>query len=286
MLAELKHALRRSRGAIIGWSIGLALYSVMIVFLFDPMTEMEGLEELLLAYPPELMAFFGDVTLSATPIGYLDSWFFSYMTLFIGFFAVSAGANLVASDEEKGILDLLLAYPVSRTAFIWARLLGFVVATAVILLAGWLSWVIPSGSTQLNLTWIELLRPFLSLFATLLLFGTLALLMSMLLPAARLATMFSGGLLVANFLLMGLANLNDNLQAMVKLTPLYYYQGGKAINGLDWGSFVGLLVVSLLFALAGWLLFQRRDIRVGGERSWRLPSIPGDIMRRGAPTSE
>ena len=270
MFAEFKHALRRSRGAVIGWSIGLALYSLMIVFLFDPMAEVEGLEELLQAYPPELMAFFGDVSLSTTPIGYIDTWFFSYMTLFIGIFAVSAGANLVASDEEKGILDLLLAYPVSRTAFIWARLLGLMAATAVILSAGWLSWVIPSGSTQLNLTWIEFLRPFLSLFVILLLFGTLALLMSMLLPAARLAAMLSGGLLVANFLLMGLVNLNDDLEAVAKLTPLYYYQGGDAISGLDWGWFVGLLVVSLLFALAAWLLFQRRDIRVGGERSWRL----------------
>jgi ABC-2 type transport system permease protein len=176
MLAEFKHTLRRSRGAVVGWSIGLALYSLMIVFLFDPMTEIEGLDELLQSYPPELMAFFGDVTLSTTPTGYLDIWFFSYMTLFIGIFAISAGANLLASDEEKGILDLLLAYPVSRTVFIWARLLGFMAATAVILLAGWLSWVIPSGSTQMNLTWIEFLRPFLSLFAILLLFGTFALL--------------------------------------------------------------------------------------------------------------
>lgn len=279
MLAEFKHALRRSRGTVIGWSIGLAFYSLIIAILFDTMTELEGLEELLQSYPPELMAFFGDFTQSMTPSGYLDTWFFSYMTLFMGIFAVSAGANLVANDEEKGILDLLLAYPISRTAFISARLLGFAVATIIILSAGCLSWVIPSGSTQLNLTWLELLRPFLSLFAILLLFGTLALLMSMLLPAARLAAMLTGGLLVANFLLMGLANLNDNLEAMVKLTPLYYYQGGDAISGLDWGWLAGLLVVSLLFTIAAWLLFQRREIRVGGERSWQLPVIRGLISR-------
>jgi ABC-2 type transport system permease protein len=279
MLAEFKNGLRRSRGAVIGWSIGLALYSLLIVLLYDPMTEIEGLEELLLSYPPELMAFFGDVTLSTTPAGFLDTWFFSYMTLFIGIFAISVGANLVASDEEKGILDLLLAYPVSRTAFIWARLLGFMAALAIILLVVWLSWAIPSGGTQLNLTWIELLRPFFSLFAILLLFGTLALLMSMLLPAARIAGMLSGGLLVANFLLIGLANLNDDLEAVVKFTPLYYYQGGGAISGLDWGWFIGLLVASLLFALAAWQLFQRREIRVGGERSWRLPAMRGLISK-------
>lgn len=273
MLAEFRHSLRRSRGAVIGWSIGLALYSLLIGVLFGTMTEIEGLDELLASYPPELMAFFGDFTQSMTPSGYLDTWFFSYLTLFMGIFAISAGANLLASDEEKGILDLLLAYPINRTAFISARLLAFVAGTAIILLVGWLSWVIPSRSTQLDLSWIELLRPFLSLFAILLLFGTLALLLSMLLPAARLAAFLAGGVLIANFLLMGLANLNDKLEFVVKLTPLYYYQGGDAISGLEWSWFIGLLVVSLLFALAAWLLFQRRDIRVGGERSWRLPAF-------------
>lgn len=273
MLAEFKQSLRRSRGAMIGWGLGLAFYTLLIVFLYDPMTEIEGLQELLQAYPPELMAFFGDVTLSTTPVGYLDSWYFSYMTLFLGIFAIMAGANLLASDEEKGILDLLLAYPVSRGAFFWARLLGLVVATAVILAAGWLSLAIPAGNTQLNLTWLDLLRPFLTLFAILLLFGTLALLLSMLLPAARLAGMLAGALLIANFLLIGLASLNDDLQAIVRFTPLYYYQGGKAISGLEWPWFLGLLSVALLLAVAGWLLFRRRDIRVGGERSWRLPAL-------------
>jgi hypothetical protein len=31
------------------------------------------------------------------------------------------------------------------------------------------------------------------------------------------------------------------------------------------------LAFGLLFSVLGWLLFQRRDIRVGGEHSWRLP---------------
>ncbi|UCG24922.1 MAG: ABC transporter permease subunit [Chloroflexota bacterium] len=273
MVAELKHALRRSRGGVIGWSVALALYSLLMVVMFDPITEVEGLEELLLAYPPELMVFFGDMAQATTPVGFLDTWYFSYMPLIVGVFAIIAGANLLASDEERGILDLLLAYPVSRTSFFWARLLGFVLATAVILLVAWLSFAISSGGTKLDFTWLEFLWPFLSLFALMLAFGTLALLFSMLLPAARLAAMLSGAILVANFLLVGLAGLNQSLETTVKLTPFYYYQGGKAASGLDWSWLAGLLALSLLFALAAWLIFLRRDIRVGGERSWRLPAM-------------
>ena len=41
--------------------------------------------------------------------GYMDTYYFSYMTIILGIFAISACANLLVSDEEKGILDLLMA---------------------------------------------------------------------------------------------------------------------------------------------------------------------------------
>ncbi len=273
MFTEFKHTLRRLRGQMIGWSIGLALYGLMMVSIFDSIASIEGFEEMIAQYPQDLMAFFGDMMAITTPQGYIDIYYFNYMAIIVGIFAVGVGASLLAGDEEKGILDLVLAYPVSRTALFWGRLLGFVAATIVILLVGWLSWVLPAAGTGMDLTWIEFLRPFLPLFAQLFLFGTLALLLSLVLPSARIAGMLAGGLLVANYLLIGLANINEDLKAFVEFTPLHYYQGGKAISGLNWGWLVGLLAVALGFSLLAWWRFQRRDIRVGGERGWKLPAL-------------
>jgi len=276
MFAEFKHTLRRMRGQMIGWGIGLTLYGVLMVSLFDSIVGIEGFEEMIASYPPELMAFFGDADFLAitTPKGYVGLYYFNYMTVIIGIFAVAACASLLVGHEEKGILDLVLAQPISRTALFWGRLLGYAAATMVILLVGYLSWFIPSGSSGLDLSWIELLRPFLPLFAQLLLFGTVALLLSMVLPSGRIAGMITGGLLVANYLLLGLSNLNESLKSFVEFTPLYYYQGGDAITELNWGWLAGLLAVSVAFALLAWWRFQRRDIRVGGEGGWRLPSLP------------
>jgi len=279
MLAELKHTLGRMRGQMIGWSIGLALYVLLLVSFYDSIAGMANFQEFIQNYPQEMQAFFTGMTEINTPKGYLDTYYFSYMTLIIGIMAISAGAGLLVSDEERGILDLVLAHPVSRTALFWGRLLGLAAALAVILVVSWLSWLIPSASTGLKLTWIEFLLPFLPLFAVLLLFGTLALLLSMLLPSGRMGGMISGALLVANFLLLGLANINQDLKPIVKFTPLYYYQGGGAVTGLNWGWLGGLSAVSVLFALLAWLLFRRRDIRVGGERSWRLPSLRAVLGR-------
>jgi ABC-2 type transport system permease protein len=282
MWAEFKHTLSRMRGQILGWSVGVALYGIMMALLYPTVTGIPDLTQLYSSFPKELMVFFGDILMLNTPRGYLDTYFFAYMQLIIGILAIGAGAGLLAGDEEKGVLDLVLAHPVSRTALFWGRLLALVVAIGIVLLAGWLSWAIPAGSVGLELSWIELLRPFLPLFAVLLLFAGLALLLSMLLPAGRIAGMFTGALLVANFLLVGLSKISEELQPAMDLTPLRYYQGGQAVEGLNWGWLAGLLAAALLLAAGAWLLFRRRDIRVGGERSWRVPRL---IPRRAGSSS-
>jgi ABC-2 type transport system permease protein len=251
------------------------LYGILMVALYDTIANIEGFAEVIQNYPPELMAFFGgsDMLALTTSKGYLDVYYFSYMSVIVGIFAVIAGGGLLVSDEEKGILDLVMAHPISRTGLFWGRVLGFVVATVVILLVSWLSWAIPAGGTGMDLTWIEFLRPFIPLLASLVLFGMLALLLSMVVPSARFASMISAGLLVANYLVLGLANINTDLQTAVEYTPLYYYQGGKAIDGLNWRWLAGLLVAALVLALLAWWRFLRRDIRVGGEGGWRLPRL-------------
>ncbi len=285
MLAEFKHTLRRKRGQIVGWAIGLALYGLLMASMFDSIVGIEGFADLMAAYPEDLAAFFGGLTTITTPKGYLDIYYFEYMPVIIGIFAVSMGAGLVVSDEEKGVLDLIMSYPVSRMSLFWGRVLGFLAAMLLVLAVSWLSWVLPAQGTGMDLTWLEFSRPFLPLFAQLVLFGTLALLSSLVLPSVRLAGMLTGALLIGNYLLMGLSNLNEDLEAFVRYTPLYYYQSGEAIDGLDWVWLAGVAGVSLLFVLLAWWRFQRRDIRVGGEGGWNLPSL-SRVPGRGQPTQE
>jgi ABC-2 type transport system permease protein len=273
MLAEFKHTLRRMRGQIIGWSIGIGLYGLLMVSFYDSIQGIEGFEQYITSFPEELMAFFGDMMAITTPKGYIDIYYFNYMAVIIGIFAVSAGASLLVKDEEEGRLDLLMAHPVSRSGFFWGRLLGYVTSVVLILLVGWLSWWIPAGNTGMDLTGVEFLRPFLPLLVQLLLFGFLGLLLSMVLPSVRMAGMFTGGLLVANYLLIGLSNINEDLKPIMEYTPLKYYQGGNAVDGLNWEWLAGLFAATVVFALLAWWRFNERDIRVGGEGGWRIPFL-------------
>jgi ABC-2 type transport system permease protein len=153
------------------------------------------------------------------------------------------------------------------------RGLAFLVATIGILAINWGGFLIGMPGSGLGLNALEIGQPFISLFATLMVFGTMALVLSLLLPSRRMAAMTSGILMVASFFITALARLDENLETLAKISPLNYYQGGQGIDGLEWGWVIGLLGISALFVLIAWWRFERRDIRVGGEGGWRTPMI-------------
>ena len=271
-----RYSLRRLRGQIVGWGIGLIMLAALIVPLYDVVVEQQAqLMQLLESLPPEITAFFGDVTAFATPAGYLGARFFSLAPIILGIFALLLGSGLVVSDEENGTLDLVLAHPISRAALFGGRLLAFIAATIAILALAWLAFVVLMRWSSLDVGARAMALPFLSLLAVLLVFGALALLLSMLLPSRRLAAMVTGLALIGGYFLTSLARIDPGLRPFARFSPFDYYQSGDAILGLNLRWFIGLLAVAALFAALAWWRFERRDIRVGGEGGWRLPALRG-----------
>lgn len=271
MSTIFRYSLARYRGQIIGWGIGVFLLGLFLLPFYETIVEQQDqIQQLLDSYPPAMTAFFGDMNEMATPHGYLGVEYFALMPIILGIYAVLAGSGLLASDEENGTLDLILAHPISRTSLFIGRLLAFAAATALILVIGWLGLIMPTLWIEFPASWAEIALPFIALFAVILLFGALALLLSMVLPSRRLAAMLSGMLVVASYFITSVARLDDRLEGLARLSPLTYYQSGNAMLGLNGTWIVGLLAVTLLFAVAAWWLFQQRDVRVAGEGGWRL----------------
>jgi ABC-2 type transport system permease protein len=276
MLTVFRHSLRRYIGQILGWGITLALFCAYGLLLYDTLVKPEVQQQylqLISSYPPELMAFFGDMSQMFTPGGYLDTLFFSYVPIVIGIFSIMSCASLLAGDEEKGILDLVLAHPISRVNLYIGRLAAFTTATTLILFISWLGFVITLPKTSMDATAWEIILPFLSLFGLLMFIGTLTLLLSMLLPSQQWAAMTSGFILVASYFLTSLARLSEKLRPIESYFPMHYYQGGQALTKMNWGWFGLLIAFSIIFAGIAWWLFERRDIRVSGESGWRISSF-------------
>jgi ABC-2 type transport system permease protein len=284
MLTTLRYTLASLRGQIIGWGLGVAVLGLILVPFFDIFLEQqEDFLQMIENYPPEFLAFFGgDAAAIATPEGYLGMYGFSLLPVILGIYAVLVGSGLLASDEESGRLGLIVAHPVSRAALFWGRVLAFFGATIGILVLGWLGFSVLLSGSSLDVSWGQMALPFLPLLTQTLVYGALALLLSMLLPSRGLAAAGGGILLVTSYFVTSLAGLNESLATVARLMPYHYFQGGEAINGLDLASFFGLLAASaLLAAVAGWR-FERRDIRVAGVGGWRLPSPFGRRGRESA----
>ena len=274
MFTVIRYSLRSSRGVIIGWGIGLAALAIMMGSLFDMIASSGNLMDAYVESLPELAELFDFASMN-TPIGWLDVEYFSFVPLIIGLFAAGAGASLLARDEEGGTLDLILAHPVSRTVLFWGRFLANTLVIIILLLISWASLLLTMiWSENFTIPALDLLLPFASLFAILMLFMTLALLFSMLLPARSMAIMLTGMLVVASFFITLLSGVVDELERAADFSPLTYLETATAIeDGLNLTWFGVFIAINLALALLSWLLFQRRDVRVGGEGSWRLQDL-------------
>jgi ABC-2 type transport system permease protein len=267
------YTLGRLRGAILGWGIGLAVLGGYLLRFYDTLADQgEELIILIEQYPRELMAFFGDMTQLFTPSGYLHTEFFSYIPLILGIFIASMAGGLLAGDEEKGTLDLVLSHPISRTRLFAGRVGAFLAAVLAILFIIWLTFIIAIQGTLLeDITTGDMALPLLSLAGLLVFFGALGLLLSLLLPSQRAATMVTSLLLFGSFFLSGMASIDENLETLDTYSPFHYYQGGYALDDMNWGWLGILAGLAAVMILLAWVLFERRDIRVGGEAGWRSP---------------
>jgi ABC-2 type transport system permease protein len=240
------------QGELFGWGIAHALVCAYGLLLYDTLVKPEAQQQymqLISNDPPVLVSFFGDMSQMFTPGGYLDTLFFSYIPIVTGFFLILSYASLIAGDEEKGILDLVLAHPISRFKLFFGRVGAFTAATILILFISWIDFVITLPTTSMDATIWELILPFLSLFSLLMFFGMLTILLSMLRPSQQWAAMTSGHILVASYFLSSLSKLSENLKPIEKYFPMHYYHGGQALTKMNWSWFGFLIGFSIIFAI-------------------------------------
>ncbi len=259
MLVEITRTFRKYRGSILGWGIGLAAYTLLINFLYDDFSTITqntspG------SFLTKILVFLGSSNSTITPrTEYLDIFLFNPVVLILGIVSVSISAKLLLIDEDS-MYKTVFSSPVKRSGFFWGRVMGFLGAITLILGTAWLCWVLTANFLRVNLVPLQLMRPFITLLGQLIIFGSISLLLSLALPSGRIAGRISSGLLVINFVLVGLANLNLNLKSIVQFTPLYLYQGGIAVFGLngDW-LFIAIEVI-VFFLLLSWWRFLKKDI--------------------------
>jgi ABC-2 type transport system permease protein len=137
MFEFLQYDLRKRLKGSLYLTVGMSLLTTMMVWVYSSFGDTFEGDELLEAYPPELVQLF-DIRTIGSLEGFLafELYVFGWVILLGLYFAYSA-ASIIAEDIDRGRMDSLLAMPVSR-----ARLLGEKFA-ALLLPIGLVNVVVP-----------------------------------------------------------------------------------------------------------------------------------------------
>ncbi len=257
-----------------GWGIGLGIIAAVVVIIYDSVADHFALiDQFMKTMPPIFTAFAGDAQMLKTPSGWLHMKYFVSLPVIFGPFAVMAGAGLLAADEERGRLDLLMAYPTPRWKIFFGRLAALFAATAIILVAAWLGLIAALPFSTLEVTPGASFLPFVSLFALIVLFESFALLLSFIL-GSRILAAGAAGVVPDRGLFHRCAGLHHALarpaRPLLALPLLPRWNRSRRVPD---GPFLVLIATATVMVGFAFWLFQRSDIRVMGEGTFRWPLV-------------
>jgi ABC-2 type transport system permease protein len=260
----LVEALRERQRSLLWWTLGLvALIGVTIAF-YPSIRDDPSLSDYAKDLPESLRALFagGELDL-ASPTGYLNSQIFALTApIVLLIFAIGAGSGAVAGEEERGTLDLLLAHPLGRRDYVIQR--SVALAILVGLLAGVLLLSVAVGAwlVDLEIAFGRLAAASTSVALLGIFFGLVALAAGAVRPGRAQAIAVSGGIAVVAWLLDGLGQAVEVLDAWRPLSPYYQALGQSPLReGAPWGGWAILVVVSLALVIAAAAGLERRDTR-------------------------
>jgi ABC-2 type transport system permease protein len=251
----LRFEFRSNLRATIYWTIGLSIYVGAVVSLYPSVRSALNIS----AIPPNLRAAF-NITDFTYLAGFLSSELFGViLPLVLPFYGIVVLSNVVAGNEERGRLDVLLGNPIPR----WQLVAGTWIVVAVYLLAmvmvfGSVIWAVASALV-LALSANEAYRATFALWPPALAFSTLALVVSTLARQRAIAIGVPGAVVLLSYLILVIGRLADPL-SFVRYISAYHYYGFAILEGVWWGGVAVLLAATAALLALAIITFNRRDI--------------------------
>ena len=248
----------RVRGTTV-WSVSLGLLGVLYVALFPSMSGQ--IDQYMKALPPEYLDFLGlQGGGMSTLAGFLDVEQYSIVApLALAFLPILLGARTIAGAEEARTLDVLLSNPLPRWIVVASAFLTMLVEVVVIVTVMAVLVGVPAAASGQELAVGRLAAGSLNLVPFCLFFGGLALLVSSVVRRPGLAIAVPGAILVASYILNGLAAAIDRISGLQRFSIFYHY--GSAIqDGMPWGSAAVIFLLAAALSGLASVGFARRDI--------------------------
>jgi len=249
-------SLREYRIPMLCWGYGLAL---LMVTAFTSATPL--ILKTYASVAPSLRFLFDPVAL-LTPQGYVTARYLEVLVpILLSIWTILAGARMVRGEEERGIMDVLLATPQPRTRVMLEKLLALLTALLVVALLVTLGIV---GGEYTSGTAVDFGRASLTALNIILLaffFSMLALLISQFTLSRTTAAGTASGLMILAFAFDGIGRTVSGSWVQY-FSPFYYYNLNRPLlasfNDTPVAALL-LLGLGLLFAASSIALFAWRD---------------------------
>jgi ABC-2 type transport system permease protein len=260
--------LRRSWRGMLWWGLALGSMTLLQVVIVPDVESLKKIAEMMETMPKFLLDALGttDMQFMATPEGYITLQWFSFSVLILGVYAVIAGLNVTANEEDRGIMDILLSLPLPRWRIIVEKFAAYTILTTGVIaftfLGLWIGLLLTPGLNANVGT--MLIASFNSLPATILIMAFTVLIAALLRRRNRAAA-FAGAFIVGSYLIDTMARAASNpILNVVRYVSFYSYYDpvGVIKNGLVWGNILVLVAASILMVAVGVWAFQRRDVGV------------------------
>ena len=257
MTALILAQLRERRRAPLSWGLPLGAWSGFVVAIY-PSVE-SSLAKAIRSYPKALKEAFGIQVLDSVE-KYVDIEMLSLVVpLGLGFFAVRCATHHVVGAEESRHLDALLSLPLSRRVLVAGSFIVTGIVVAVILAVIWaLTWVVGSLAGT-GISAATLAAGCANVWPLAMAFAGLGLLAAGVLHRQGPVTAIATGTLVAMYVVDLLGKIADEMEPLRTVSAFRYY-GSAVQDGLDVSHMLLLTGVGVAMAVAGALLFERRDV--------------------------
>lgn len=260
----LAKTIRDQSRALWLWALGVAATAGLYVAFWPSFNKNAVYSKMMQQLPRAYRDFLtagGTIDLG-TPAGYLNTELFSFLApLLLIVYAVAAGANAVAGEEERRTLDLLLANPIGRTRVVLEKAGAMVAGSAVIGVALWAALWAGTAGAGMSLAPGKLAAATLAAVVVGVTFGSLSLALGA--ATGRRGAALGSGIAVAvlTYFVNALAPSVAALRPYRWVSPFYHASGNNPlINGLAWGHILILVATAAVLVVAAWAAFRRRDL--------------------------
>jgi ABC-2 type transport system permease protein len=256
MLVYLAHAIRKHVRGVIFWTIGITVYTALMILSF-PAFEDSGVLDVS-QYPESMREAFNLQSMS-TIEPYLSSQVFNFLPLVLMFVPITIFAGAIAGAEERGSLDILFGNPLPRPVYIVAYWLAVAaMMLAMLATSGVVSWLV-AVAIDVDLSLAESLQASLNVFPITMAAGGLALALSATVRQKAIAVGVPAALMFLMYLADIVGKISDDV-AIVRDLSFFKAYGDPLQEGVSWIGVAVLLAIAIALAALAIPLFQRRDI--------------------------